>query len=119
MITGASYFVLPYMVTAEYLGASQFIMWVSLGYAFRGMYTMVFPYLVHVARTSFLGVITAAVALLNLPLNYILIKGNGVVGAAQATLICFIVSFVCVWWYANRVCPMPWRFWRQDTPSAG
>jgi len=103
-----AYFLLIYMTTPAYYNAQEFIIWVALGYAFRGMYTMVFPYLVYVGKTSFLGVITLTSAGVNMIANYVLIEINGTVGAAQATLLSFIVLFLGVWWYANRIYPMPW-----------
>jgi O-antigen/teichoic acid export membrane protein len=114
VITGFSYLILPYMVAVEYQAATQFILWIAVGYAFRGMYTMVFPYLIHAAKTNFLGGFTLFVAGLNLALNYALISLNGAVGAAQATVISFALSFLGTWWYASRICPMPWRLWRNN-----
>lgn len=107
-ITGVSYLILPYMVAAEYQAAAQFILWVSLGYAFRGMYTMVFPYLVHIGKTNFLGFGMFLTAGINLGLNYILIRTNGAVGAAQATLVAWLMLFLVTWAYSARICPMPW-----------
>lgn len=107
-ITGVSYLILPYMVAAEYQAAAQFILWVSLGYAFRGMYTMVFPYMVHIGKTNFLGFGMFLTAGVNLGLNYILIRTNGAVGAAQATLVAWLMLFLVTWAYSARICPMPW-----------
>jgi O-antigen/teichoic acid export membrane protein len=107
-ITGVSYLVLPYMVAIEYQAASIFILWVAVAYAFRGMYTMVFPYLVQTARTNFLGVGMFFTATVNLVLNYVLIKINGPIGAAQATVVAWLMLFLITWAYSSRICPMPW-----------
>ena len=84
------------------------MIWVAFGYALRGMYMMRFPYLVHMGRTSFLGILTAVSAIINLIANYILIQNNGAIGAAQATLLSFAIQLIGVWWYTNRIYPMPW-----------
>lgn len=107
-ITVISYFLLPYMTTKEYHGAFIHVIWIALGYAFFGMYTLVFPYGVHVGKTSYLGIITFSAAIINMAANYVLIKMNGPVGSAQATLISYIFMFFSVWWYSNKLYPMPW-----------
>ncbi|MBW3517567.1 oligosaccharide flippase family protein [Flavobacterium sp. NKUCC04_CG] len=108
LITFISYFLLPLMTTKHYHGAFVHVIWIALGYAFFGMYTLVFPYGVHVGKTSYLGIITFSAAVINMIANYFLIKMNGAVGSAQATLISYIFMFVAVWWYSNKLYPMPW-----------
>ncbi len=108
IVSYISFFLIDFMTTKDYSDAKQFVIWVALGYALRGMYMMRFPYLVHVGRTGFLGMITAVSAIVNLVANYILIQSNGVLGAAQATLFSFAIQFVGVWWYSNKIYSMPW-----------
>jgi len=113
LVSIGSQLVLPLMVSASYHEASQYILLIAIGFACRGMYTIVVPYLIHTGRTNFLGIGTIATALLNLMLNYFMIRANGAIGAAQATLIAFLVQFLITWAYASKVCPMPWLVWRQ------
>lgn len=108
IITGVSYFLLPFMTAEEYHGGFIYVIWIAMGYAFNGMYTLVFPYGVHVGKTSYLGITTFSAAMINLVANYYLIGLNGPLGAAQATLISYAIMFVSVWWYSNRLYPMPW-----------
>ena len=107
-ITVISRFLIPRMTTQPFYGASIYVGWVAAAYAFNGMYTMVFPYSVLVGKTSFMGLITFLGACFNLIGNYYLIKLNGSVGAAQSTLLSYMFMFVAVWWYSNRLFPMPW-----------
>lgn len=112
-VSGASRLILPYMVDPAYQASSEFILWIAIGYGFRGMYTMVFPYLVHTRRTELLGFGMFFTAGVNLLLNYVLIGMNGPIGAAQATLIAWFMLFAVTWFAASSVCPMPWlTFWR-------
>jgi O-antigen/teichoic acid export membrane protein len=108
IVTGISYFLLPIMTTEEYHNGFIYVIWIAIGYAFNGMYTLVFPYGVHVGKTSYLGVTTVLAAIVNLFANYYLISINGALGAAQATLISYGIMFLCVWWYSNKLYPMPW-----------
>lgn len=96
------------MTAEEYHGAFVYVIWIALGYAFFGMYTLIFPYGVHVGKTSYLGITTFCVAIINLVANYYLIKINGPLGAAQATLISYVFMFISVWIYSNRLYSMPW-----------
>jgi len=114
IVTGISYYLLPFMVAEEYHGGFIFVIWIAMGYAFNGMYTLVFPYGVHVGKTSYLGITTFFAAMINLVANYYLIRLNGPLGAAQATLISYAVMFFIVWWYSNKLFPMPWLNFKQS-----
>lgn len=108
VVTGISYYLLPFMTAEEYYGGFVYVIWIAMGYAFYGMYTLVFPYGVHVGKTSYLGITTFSAAIINLFANYYLISINGPLGAAQATLISYLFMFILVWWYSNKLYLMPW-----------
>lgn len=101
-------FILPYFVDEKFSGASEFILWIAIGYAVQGVYKIFFPYLVHISRTSFLAFSTVTAAILNLAFNYIFIKEFGTIGAAYATILAFTVSAWLVYWYQKRNFSMPW-----------
>lgn len=101
-------FVLPYVVDEKFYAAKEFVLWIALGYAVRGVYQMFFPYLVHIGRTSFLAISTIIAAIVNLAFNYFLINIFGAVGAALATIIAFFVAGLLVFWYQNKNYYMPW-----------
>jgi len=107
-VTGVSYYLLPFMTAEEYHSGFIYVVWIALGYAFNGMYSLVQPYGVHVGKTSYLGITTFSAAIVNLVVNYYLISRNGALGAAQATLISYALMFISVWWYSNKLYPMPW-----------
>ena len=46
--------------------------------------------------------------ILNIVLNYVLIKKDGPAGAAEATFICNVVSFLLTWALVIKIYPMPW-----------
>ena len=108
LITALSYFLINTLFDVNYQTSKNYVLWIAVGMAIQGMYFMVFPYLVHIGKTQFIGLFTGLAALTNLLGNYILINANGVVGAAQSTAISYMVMFIGVWWYSNRVYPMPW-----------
>lgn len=100
--------ILPFMVTDSYRAASEFILWVTLAYATRGVYQVFFPFLVHLRKTSFLAVSTVIAACLNIVLNVVFIDAFGAIGAAYATMASFAASALLVFAYQSRKYPMPW-----------
>jgi O-antigen/teichoic acid export membrane protein len=103
---------LPYIVDSRFLGASEYITWVSLSCIAYAVYQWFFPYLVLAKRTSYLAFSSTAAMLVNLVLNYFLIIKFGAIGAAYATFIAYMVSAMLVVLAANRYIRMPWLNFR-------
>jgi len=99
---------LKFFVGEKFHGASQFISWIALGFAIHGMYTMVVGYIFYEKKTYLLSIIAIITILLNIIFNYTLIKLNGAIGAAQATFLTFLSRFLLVWYFSNKIYPMPW-----------
>lgn len=102
---------LSIFVGPEFHDAYRYVFWISLGYAVNGMYLMVANYIYHAKKTHLLAWITLFTAVVNITLNYVLIRANGPIGAAQASAASFFVGFVLTWILSARVCRMPWRVW--------
>lgn len=118
-VTFTSYLAMQFMANERYHGAKVFIVWIALANAVNGMYSVMMPYNVHLGKTRPLAWIMFSAATINLIGNYFLIKLNGPVGAAQATLLAFCVSFLINWWHVQKIYPMPWFdkevfIWRSD-----
>jgi O-antigen/teichoic acid export membrane protein len=96
---------LGFLVGAEFGGSVQFVLWLALGAAFSGMYKMVVNQIFYVNKTHLLAMITFATGLSNLVLNYVLIRWNGAVGAAQATALSLALSYLITAWVSARVEP--------------
>lgn len=109
LLSVISNLILPYAVSDDFLGAKEFIIWVAIGYAFRGGYVIFFPYLVYMGRTKFLAVITVFSASINLVFNYFFILEFGAIGAAYATIISWATMALLVFLYQLKRIDMPWR----------
>lgn len=109
IVTGISYYLLPLMIAEEYHGSFVYVIWIAMGYAFNGIYTLVFPYGVHLGKTSYLGITTIFAAIINIVSNYYFIRFNGALGAAQATLLSYLFMTIAVAFYSNKIYPMPWK----------
>ena len=107
----APYF-LKFFVSKNFYFAYKYVLWIALGYAFRGMYFMVAGYIFYIKKTYILAWVTFSSAGINIILNYFFIKANGAIGAAQATTITFFVQFIMVWILSARVYKMPWNLWK-------
>lgn len=99
---------LSFFVGEKFSGASVYVFWIAVGYAFSGMYKMVVNYIFYVQKTYILAWVTFTCAALNIPFNYAFIKLNGPVGAAQAATLTFFLSFLLTWILSARVYKMPW-----------
>ena len=69
-------------------------------------------------RTQFNWVITGFAAAVNVALNLILIPPYGIMGAAVATVAAYVVMFLGMTWYAQRVFPTPYQ-WRRVLTAVG
>jgi len=86
--------ILPYLVESSYLDAKNVIFWISLAFIFRGWYQLYYNIILNTGKTKIFMYITFGTGVLNIILNYILIKQNGIIGASQATAIAFFVMFL-------------------------
>lgn len=101
-------------VGKEFTSSSVFVIWVALGYSFKGMYLMVTNYIFYAEKTSILAWVTFASAILNVILNYFFIKKFGAIGAAQATTIIYFIRFIATWILSSKVYKMPWNVFNDE-----
>lgn len=94
--------------TQSYQGSSKYIGFISLAFAFDGMYLMVTNYIFFTAKTYILSSITICTGLVKAALTYFMITYHGDVGAAISVPICYFFQFVVTWYVASRVYKMPW-----------
>jgi O-antigen/teichoic acid export membrane protein len=106
---------LRFFVDDAFRDSTQYVPWVALGYAANGMYFMVANYIFVAKKTHLLAFVTLTGAGCNLLLNYLWVPSWGALGAAQATTVSFLVSFILTWLLSARVYPMPWRVWNQPS----
>lgn len=100
--------ILGIAVGEKFRTAAPIVVYITVGYAFGGMYFMVANYIFYTGRTAQLALITLFAGLLNVAISYALLKHNGLVGAAQAFMLAQATLFLGGWWLAHRCRPMPW-----------
>lgn len=101
-------FLLNVLVGKDFRSATQFIFWLALAQATQALYFMTCNYIFYSAKTGYIAIATFISASVHILSTYLLIKTNGALGAAQATVISSVVSAALTWWFAARVHKMPW-----------
>jgi O-antigen/teichoic acid export membrane protein len=95
--------------------AAEVVKWLIYGSVLHGMYIMVSNYLYFSKDTYLLSIAAVVVSILNASLNWVLIPINGIVGAAQASIISFFCVFLLTWFFSTKKIKMPWFFIRHET----
>ena len=91
-----------------YSSSKDYIMWLTVAYAFNGMYKTHVNYIFYSKKTYLLLYITLSTGFINVILSYILVSTYGPIGAAQSLLFVFISTYILAWYVGNRVISMPW-----------
>ena len=102
---------IPYFLGEQFHGTSEYIYWISLAYAFQGMYLMVVNYIFYAKKNHLLSMVTISTSIFHVLLSYILIHYYGAIGAAYASVVSFFLTFVLVWRISSMVVRMPWKLW--------
>lgn len=102
------YFGVGLIFGSEYESSKNFIIWLTLAYAFDGMYKSHVNYIFYSKKTYLLLLITLTTGIANIALSYFLVTNYGVIGAAQALFCVYLTSYGLAWYIGNRVIPMPW-----------
>jgi len=108
IIWRVSLFIFPYVVDKSYLKATDVILWITLGFVARGFYQIFYNVILYEGKTNIFMYITFGAGAINLLLNYYLIKIYGMIGAAQATFIVFVMMFITAFYYANKISSLKW-----------
>lgn len=90
----------------RYVAGTKYVFWTALAYCFWGVYMIFAGYLFFFKKTKFLAFLAIFNVVVNIVLNYILIREMGALGAAYATAISFFLVMLLVVFKAQRVYPM-------------
>ena len=113
--TGIVIFVKPILILLtqpKYYGAEKVVGLLVLATIAYGAYLIMNIGLIIAKKTSFTSISVGVGALLNIALNFMLIPHYGMLGAAAATLISYLVAAAAIYWFANRWYPIDYRFSR-------
>ncbi|MDD3019693.1 MAG: oligosaccharide flippase family protein [Alphaproteobacteria bacterium] len=104
----AGVFYILWFVESSYHAAIEVVWWTALGSCFYGMTLAINHYQIILGKTGVLPIVTGISAVVNIILSIILIHYFGMIGAAQATFISYLLLFALMMWQSQRLYPMPW-----------
>lgn len=108
----ACWVAINYLLSSNYQGAFQFIPFIMAGLTIYSFYTLVIQYPFMVKKTKCLGMITFCGSILQMLITYVLVSTIGVDGVKYSLVIGASIIVSAVWWYSNKVFPMPWFYLR-------
>lgn len=94
----------------KYSSAAIVLPWLIGGQAFGAAYFLVANYIFYSQRTYYLALSSLSSGIFNVCLTLFLVPRMGAVGAGISFCAAQVLLFFIVWWYANRVHPLPWLF---------
>lgn len=100
--------IFKYFIDVKFVEATKYIIWITLGYFFQGIYFLFVNVIFYLKKTKILLYFSLFNIILNLSLNYFLIPILGPIGAAYATCISFFIFCFSIAIYSNSILPLPW-----------
>lgn len=100
--------VMRFVLDKQYAESFQFIPWIMIGLTFHSMYSLVIQFPYSVKKTFGLGIITFSGSIIQLLLTYLLVSNVGMDGVKISYVAGSFIIMAGVWYYSNRVYPMPW-----------
>ena len=104
---------IQYVLSDLYRDSFQFIPWRLFSLTIYSFYSLVVQYPYTAKKTLGLGIITFSGSIIQLLLTFVLVRMLGADGIKYSLVIGALVTMFSVWWYSNRVYPLPWfSFWK-------
>jgi len=103
---------LQYFATKDYLSGAAIIPWITLAYFINGFRSFFRSSLALKDKTTVLGWIGIITIILNIGLNFLLIRELGVTGAVIATVISYLFVVSCIYFNAQRIMRIDWKWIR-------
>jgi O-antigen/teichoic acid export membrane protein len=100
--------IFKYFIDPKFYEGTKYIIWITLGYFFQGIYFLFVNVIFYLKKTKILFYFSIFNIVLNLSLNYFLIRLLGPIGAAYATCISFFIFCFTIAIYSNSIFPLPW-----------
>ena len=101
--------ILIVLTQPRYYGAEIVIPFLVLATVMYGAYMIINIGLIITRRSSYSSIAIAAGAGVNIALNFLLVPGFGMIGAAVATLVSYTVSTALLYWFARKYYPVDYR----------
>lgn len=107
-------YLLYFMVDESYHKAGEFVLLISIGYFFDGVWKVFIGYLIHLDKINVYSYVVGLSAMLNIFSNYMLLPRVGLIGAAWATSLSFAFGAILTITIALKSYKMPWFYFIKD-----
>lgn len=104
--------ILAIMTTPAFFNAYIVVPMITLSYVFYGVRFMTTIGMAVNNKTKYASIIIVGVAILNLALSFLLIPKYGMLGAAWATLLSYIILAMINLWVDLHFMKIPYEYWR-------
>ena len=100
--------IFKFMIDPSYSKGIIYVFWTGLSYFFWGVYVLFSGFIFYTKKTKLLGYMAILNIILNITLNYFLIKQIGTLGAVYATCISFFIVACVIVLYGGSIFKLPW-----------
>lgn len=97
-----------YLLSDKYKPSFEYIPWIMLSLTIMAFYNLVIQFIYNKKKTLGLGIITFIGSIIQVALTYLFIKYIGASGIKYSLVICSLIMMLIVWYYSNKVYPLPW-----------
>ena len=112
-VTFLSYIFIRYFLAVEYRTSFDYVIWISLGQGIAGIRSIFIYYLIYKNKNYVLSAIIISTSILNIALNYFLIRSFGTMGAAYTVFLTSLAATVLTIGFGAKYHKMPWLFFLQ------
>jgi len=95
-------------IGSEFQSAKDYVGVLIVGQIGYSMYRYVVKAVFFSKKTHFVSIATISSATIGIVLQYVLITKYGIMGAAIGTVCMHIMSFAFIFYFSNKLYPMPW-----------
>ena len=99
-----------FIVGASFQESKAIAKLILISFIFEGCYYAVVGYFFFYRETVKLSKITFTLSIVHLVSSFILISWLGAIGAAWTLVFTKFIQFIAVWYYSNKIYPLPWFF---------
>lgn len=100
--------VFRWFVNDRFADGNQYVMWISLGYFFQGIYLLFANIIFYLKKTKILFYWSFLNVAINLSLNYIMVPKYGAMGAAYTFCLSYFIFLSAIAIITHKLYPLPW-----------
>jgi O-antigen/teichoic acid export membrane protein len=99
------------MVNSKFAAGSKYVIWITIGYFFQGLYLLFANIIFYLKKTKILFYWAFINVIINLSLNYFLVQKFGAMGAAYTLCISYFIFFAAIALVTHKLYPLPWLYY--------